>query len=136
MFSRDHAARSQFLRSERSYVVRGSMIHRKAKSQVEVAVIQRTIPSHTELMTAHQSSHRVRVKRFPEKLHVTLFSFFPDQFRSKSSQGHVGDRQKAGKRDLKTLTQLAAVIFFKGRLGRREKRSSRIVDKVQRVLRV
>jgi hypothetical protein len=105
------------------------VIHGKAKGQVEVAVIKRAIPSYAELAAAHQSVHRVGIKRFPEKLHVTLLLLFPDQICPKSSQGHIGDRQKVGKRDFKPLTQLAAVIFFKGRLGRGKKWSSGIVHK-------
>jgi hypothetical protein len=112
------------------------MIHGKAKGQVEVAVIKSAVPSHAELMAAHQPLHRMGIKRFPEKLHVILFSLFPDQFCPKSSQGHIGDREEVGKRNVKTLTQLAAVILFKGRLGRRKKRSSRIIDKIQWQLRV
>jgi len=112
------------------------MIHGKAKGQVEVAVIESAIPSHAQLMAAHQPFHRVGIKRFPEKLHVILFSLFPDQFCPKSSQGHIGDREEVGKRNVKMLTQLAAVILFKGRLGRWKKRSSRIIDKIQWQLRV
>jgi hypothetical protein len=78
----------------------------------------------------------VRIKRSPEKLKVTLFFLFPDQFCPKSSQGHIGDREEVGKRNVKMLTQLAAVILFKGRLGRWKKRSSRIIDKIQWQLRV
>jgi len=107
------------------------VIHGKAKGQVEVAVIKSAIPSHTELMAAHQPFHRLWIKRFPKKLHVILFPLFPDQFGPKSSQGRIGDRQKAGKRNAKPLTQLAAIIFFKSRLGRREKRSSGIVHEVE-----
>ena len=112
------------------------MIHWKSKCQIEVAVIKSAIPSHTELAAAHQPFHRVGIKRFPEKLHVTLLFLFPDKICPKSSQGHIGDREKVGKRDFKPLTQLAAVIFFKGRLGRRKKWSARIVDKGQGQLRV
>ena len=129
MFSCDNPARFQLLRRERPYVVRGSVIHGKSKCQIEVAVIKGAIPSHAELAAAHQPFYREGIKRLPEKLHVTLLLLFPDQVCPKSSQGHIGDREKVGKRDVKPLAQLAAVIFFKGRLGRRKKWSSGIVHK-------
>jgi len=112
------------------------VIHWKAKCQIEVAVIKSAIPSHAELTAAHQPFHCLGIKRFTEKPHVILLLLFPDQLCPESSQGHIGDRQKVGKHDVKTLTQLAAVIFFKGRLGRWEKRSPRIIDKGKGQLRV
>jgi hypothetical protein len=117
-------------------VIRSSVIHGKAEGQVEVAVIERAIPSHAELAAAHQLVHRVGIKRFPEKLHVTLSLIFPDQVCLKSSQGHIGDREKVGKYDFEPLAQLAAVILFKDRLGGRKKRSSGIVHKREGQLRV
>jgi hypothetical protein len=112
------------------------VIHGKAKRQIEIAVIKHAVPSHAKLTAAHQPFHRVGIKRSPEKLNVTLFFLSPHQFCLKSSQGHIGDRVEVGKRNVKTLAQLAAVIFFKGRLGRRKKRSPGIVDKGQGQLRV
>jgi hypothetical protein len=108
------------------------VIHGKAKGQIEVAVIKSAVPSYAELAAAHQPVHRVGIKRFPEKLHVTLPLIFPDQVCLKSSQGHIGDREKVGERDFKPLAQFAAVIFFKRRLGRRKKWSSGIVRKGKR----
>ncbi len=88
------------------------MIYGKAEGQIEVTVIKSPIPSHAELAAAHQPVHRVGIKRFPEKLHVTLSLIFPDQVCLKSSQGHIGDGEKVSERDFKPLAQLAAVILF------------------------
>jgi hypothetical protein len=73
-----------------------------------------------------------RIKGFPKKPQVIPFFLFPDQFSPKSPQGHIGDREKASKRNVKTLAQLPPVVFFEGRLGRREKGPPGVIDKVQR----
>ena len=112
------------------------MVHRKAKRQVEIAVIKSAIPAHVELMAAHQFRNRLGIEGFSEKSQIILLLLLPDQFCSKSSEWHIGDCEKASKSDAKTLTQLAPVIFFKNQLWRREKWPSRIVDKVQGQLRV
>jgi hypothetical protein len=88
------------------------VVHGEAKGQVEVAVIKRAIPSHAELAAAHQAVHRVRIKRFPKKLHVPLSLISPDQVCLKSSQRHIRDGEKVSERDFKPLAQLAAVILF------------------------
>jgi hypothetical protein len=136
MFSGNHPAHSQIQRSERSYVVWSSVIHGKGKRQVEVAVIKSAIPSHANLMATHQSRDRPWVEGFSEKLQIILLILFPDQLCPKTSQRHIGNGEKASKSDAKALTQLAPVIFFKNQLWGREKWSSRVVDKVQRQLRV
>ena len=108
------------------------MIHGKGKRQVEVAVIKSAIPSHTDLMATHQSCDRPGVEGFSEKLQIILLFLFPDQFRPKTSQRHIGNGEKASKRDAKALTQLAPVIFFENQLWGWEKWSSGVVNKVQR----
>jgi hypothetical protein len=116
-------------------MIRSPVVHGKAKGQVEVTIIKRAVPSHAELAAAHQTAHRLGIKRFPEKLHVTFLLLFPDQVCPKSPQRHIGDREKPGECDLKPLAKLAAVIFFKGRLGGRKKWSSGIIHKGEGKLR-
>jgi hypothetical protein len=113
-------------------VVRSSVIHGKGKRQVEVAVIKSSIPSHANLVATHQSCDRPGVEGFSEKLQIILLFLFPDQFRPKTPQRHIGNGEKASKSDAKALTQLAPVIFFKDQLRGREKWPSWVVDEVQR----
>jgi hypothetical protein len=108
------------------------VIHGKGKRQVEVAVIKSSIPSHANLVATHQSCDRPGVEGFSEKLQIILLFLFPDQFRPKTPQRHIGNGEKASKSDAKALTQLAPVIFFKDQLRGREKWPSWVVDEVQR----
>jgi hypothetical protein len=117
-------------------MIRSSVVHREPDGQVEVAVIEGAIPANADLVAAHQAFHSLGIERFSEELEIVLFLTLSIELPPKSSQGHIGDREEVGKRNVKTLTQLAAVILFKGRLGRRKKRSSRIIDKIQGQLRM
>ena len=51
-------------------MVGSSMIHRKAKGKVKVAVIKRAIPSDADLIPAHQAGERIWIKGFSEKREV------------------------------------------------------------------
>jgi hypothetical protein len=108
------------------------VIHWEGKRQVEVAIIKSAIPSYANLMATHQPCDCLGIKGFPKELQIILFLLFPDQVCPKAPQRHIGDGEKAGESDPKTLAQLAPVILFKIQLGRRQKRPSRVVDKVQR----
>ena len=90
------------------------MVHRKAKCQIEVAIIKSAIPAHAELMAAHQSCYGLGVKGFSEKCHIVSFLVLLVQFLSKSAQGHVGDGEEAGERDAELISQLPPIVFFKG----------------------
>jgi hypothetical protein len=111
-------------------MVGSSMIHRKAKGEVKVAVIKRTLPSDADLMSAHQTGQRIWIEGFSEKSEV--ISLFPQvvQMYSESSQRHIRDGEKLGETDAEAFAELAPVIPFEGGLRRRQEGTSRIVDKI------
>ena len=106
------------------------MIDRKAKGEVEVTIIKRAVPSDADLMPAHQTGQRIRIKGVPEKREVIFLLSQGGQTCSESSQWHIRNREKLGETDAEPFTQLTPVILFKGSLRRRQKGTSRIVDKI------
>ena len=118
MFSGDDPAFHQIRRPEGLDVIRRPVVHRKAKGQVEVAVIERPIPTDADLMAAHQPRHGLLVKGLPEEVQIILLLILTAQLRSKSSQGHIGDGEKTGEIDSEAAPQFAPVVFFERRLRR------------------
>jgi hypothetical protein len=105
------------------------MIHRKTEGEVEITVIKRAVPSDADLMPAHQTRQRIWIEGFSEKSEVISLLPQVGQMCSESSQWHIGDGEKLGEADAEAFTQLVPVILFEGRLARRQKRASRIIDK-------
>jgi hypothetical protein len=54
-------------------VIRHPTVHGHPEGKVEVAVEEPAVPSHTDLMTTHETIEGVRVEAVPEKLSVGLF---------------------------------------------------------------
>ena len=131
MFSGDDSTHSQVSRAERLNVIRGSMIYRESKGEVEVAVIKGSIPANADLLAAHQSPHGLGVKGFSQESQIISLLILAVQLCPKPSEGHIGDGEKTGKRDAEASAQLTPVIFFQNLLRGGQKRPSRIVDEVQ-----
>ena len=118
MFSGNDPAFHQIRWPEGLDVIRRPVVHRKAEGQVEVAVIERPIPTHADLMATHKPRYGLLVKGLPEKVQIILLLVLPAQLRSKSSQGHIGDGEKTGESDPEAAPQFAPVVLFKRRLRR------------------
>jgi hypothetical protein len=69
-------------------------------------------------------------------LEIILFFLLSAEFRSESSHRHIGDGEKMGKGDAGVPSQFSSVVFFKGELGRGQKGTSGIVDKVKGEIRI
>jgi hypothetical protein len=119
VFSGDDAAFDEIRWPERLDVVWRPVVHRKAEGQVEVAVIERPIPTDADLMAAHKPRYGLLVKGFPEKYPIILLLVLTAQLHPKSSQRHIGDGEKTGEGDSESAPQFAPVVFFERRLRRR-----------------
>ena len=108
------------------------MVHRKTQGQIEVTVKEGTLPAHAELATAHQSPVRLGVKRCSKESKVILIFVLPGELCSESSERHIRDGEEMGEDDPKACGELPSVILLKSQRGGWQKRSSRVVDKVQR----
>ena len=118
MFSGNDPAFHQGRWPEGLDVIGRPVVYREAKGQVEVAVIERSIPTDADLMAAHKPCHGLLVKGLPEKVQIILLQVLTAQFCSKPSQGHVRDGEKMGEADPETAPQLAPVVIFERRLRR------------------
>ena len=90
------------------------MVHGQAEGQIEVTVIESSIPSHTDLVPAHQPLYCLRVKGLSKEAQVVSFLVLSAQFNPESSQRHTGKGKEAIKPDTETLIQFSPVILFKG----------------------
>lgn len=90
------------------------MVHPEAEGQVEVTIVEGPIPSYADLMPAHQSLYRFRVKRLSKEAEVVFLRVLTAQLRPKSSQRHVRNGEESVKPDAEALAKLSPVVFFKG----------------------
>jgi hypothetical protein len=81
------------------------------------------------LIPAHQSFYRLGVEGFSKKLEVVLLLLLKAQLAMKATQGHVGDGQEVCEGNTETLSQFPPVFIFEGGLRRRQKGTSRIINK-------
>jgi hypothetical protein len=63
MFSGDDPASHEQRSLEESNVIGCSMVHRKPKGQIKIAVIKGSIPTDADLMAAHQAIHGLGIER-------------------------------------------------------------------------
>ena len=98
-----------------------TVVHRKTKGKIKITVIKGAVPTDADLASAHQTRYCVRIKRFPEQPHVGSHLSLSDKLFSKAPQGHISDGKQMSKGNSKVLGQFPPVIFFEGKLGRRQK---------------
>jgi hypothetical protein len=104
-------------------VVGSPVVYGKAQGEIEVTIVEGSIPAYTQLMAAHQSSYRLWIERLPEEVEIILVKVLSPQLASKPSDGHIRDRKEASKSDAKPSVQFSAIVSFEGQLRRRQKGS-------------
>lgn len=91
-----------------------------AKGEIEIAIEQKTIPVHTDLVTAHQIVYRVWIKVFGQQMVVLIESATFFEIAQKLADGAVGDCDQACELDSKTCSEFLPIIAFEIGLHRRK----------------
>src|SRR5262245_5581263 len=93
---------------------------RQIEREVEVAVVESSIPADVDLMTTHQGLDGRGVVRVSEFVEIRVEFSFAFQVAAEASDGDVGDGVEAGEDDSEARLKFAAVVRFESGLRRRE----------------
>ncbi len=80
-------------------------VHGLTQGKVEIAVKKGPVPSHADLVAAHQLLEGEGIERLAEQPQVRAGLVPVRQFASEPAQGDIGDGKQAGEADSKTLTE-------------------------------
>ena len=89
-----------------------AMINGRPKGQIEVAVIDGSIPIDTDLVAAHKPWKGKYIKRFLEDIHVTIQFSFYFKVLSEAANRHIGQGDQMRERESETVFQLFPVDIF------------------------
>ena len=104
---------------------------RAAQLLVEIAVIQETLPVHTDQVAAHHGVEIGGGKVLMQQVHVVVELAFGYQHRTKALDRHVGDGQQLVEHDAEMIEQFALVIGLQRELIRRQRSALRVEHKIQ-----
>ena len=80
-------------------MIRRPMIYGQAKGEIEITIVKGSIPTHADLVTAHQLGQGLGVKRGMKQALITLFLLLPLEICLKSPQGYIVDGQETREDD-------------------------------------
>ena len=91
----------------------------KSEREIEVAVVEGSVPGHGNLVSAHERSDGIGVESILEDAHVSIKLFFAFEVSFESSDGNVCDGVEVGEVDSESVVEFAVVIVFeRGLFGR------------------
>jgi hypothetical protein len=113
-------------------MIRGSVIHREAKGEIEIAVVKSAVPTDADLLPAHETLDRFGIEGVTEQLEIALSLILSIKFALEPSECHVGNGQQVCKLDADSVAEFPSVVFFQSPLCGWKKRSSGVVHKIER----
>src|SRR3954451_20872585 len=105
---------------------------RELEHLVEVAIVDTPVVADTQQAAAHDALGRGRVERRRELVEVGLELTGLLEVQPEAVDRHVGDGVEAVERKAELRLQLSLVVGFERRLRRRQVRSDRVVDQIER----
>ena len=109
---------------------------RQAQHLIEVAIVDVALPVDGEERTAHDRLEVLRLIRVLGQRHVFLEAALGDERAAEALDGHIRQDVEAIERDAERLREPLAIMLTRAALARRQGRSLRVVDQVQRESRV
>src|SRR6266478_3949439 len=103
---------------------------------IKVAIVNYSAPAHADRIPTHQTINGCGIKRLNQQLHVFIEFVVASQITRKPADGKIGKRVEPIEHDAEKLLELSLVIGLKLGLRRRQKRAHRIVNEMQRQVRV
>jgi hypothetical protein len=85
---------------------------RQPQGIVEIAIVQRSIPTHVDLPAAHQAIDRLRVERVAQQLEVSFMLPGSFEVTQKAPDGHVRNRVKPRESDPEAPLKFTAIVAF------------------------
>jgi hypothetical protein len=127
----DDGAACQGSQVEVADVARQALRHRQVEHLVEVAVVQRAVPSHRQRGAAHDGVRRGRVEGTGEPVHVARIVAAVEQELEKTADGHVGDGEQTVEHHAVAVIQFATKARLQAVLRRWQEGAHGVVDQIE-----
>lgn len=98
---------------------------------VEIAVIERPVPPHTQGVPTHDTRRGRRIERLNERFHVILVIATGNEKIEVAADRQVRDGQEVIEHNVVLIEQFRAVTLFEGRGVGGQEGSGRVVDQIQ-----
>ena len=108
-----------------------TMAHRQIEHLVEVAVVERAVPTYRDCISAHDAGRGSGIEGVGQSLHILLIVAALQEKLKKPTDRHVGDRIEVIELDAMASAEFFAKLRFDGFLLGGEKGSDWIADQVQ-----
>ena len=104
---------------------------RQVQHLVEVTIVKKTLPIDAKQATTHQRLHIGLTKVFPQQVHIFGVLALRQQYRPKTTNGHIRNRHQVVKANAKSIFQLTSVLRLQRLLRRRQHRPHRIIGQIE-----